>query len=63
MIQIWTKLHDRAPDLLTSGLLFQILGNNKHGEFGSMKTNNKAIALHTFLFFALYSIILHIYVG
>ncbi|KAL7232796.1 hypothetical protein ACSBR2_010749 [Camellia fascicularis] len=54
--------------LLTPGLLFQIPGNNRHVEFGSMKTNGKAIALHTLLFFVLYSIIilalhLHIYTG
>ncbi|KAF7134759.1 hypothetical protein RHSIM_Rhsim08G0042200 [Rhododendron simsii] len=54
--------------LLQPGLLFQIPGHNKQVEFGSMKTNGKAIAFHTLLFFALYAILIiavhvHIYTG
>lgn len=54
--------------LLTPGLLFQIPGNSRQLEFGSMKTNGKAIALHTLIFFALYAILIlavhvHIYTG
>ncbi|XP_052197965.1 uncharacterized protein LOC127804907 [Diospyros lotus] len=54
--------------LLSPGLLFQIPGNNRQLEFGSMKTNGKAIAIHTLLFFALYAILIvavhiHIYTG
>ncbi|KAE8707656.1 Detected protein of unknown function [Hibiscus syriacus] len=36
--------------LLSPGLLFSFPGNNKQLEFGSMKTNGKAIAVHTLLF-------------
>ncbi|KAJ7976257.1 hypothetical protein O6P43_006064 [Quillaja saponaria] len=54
--------------LLTPGLLFQLPGNSKQVEFGSMKTNGKAIAVHTLIFFAIYAILilavrLHIYTG
>ncbi|KAI3463117.1 hypothetical protein Pfo_019780 [Paulownia fortunei] len=54
--------------LLQPGLLFQIPGNNRQVEFGSMKTNGKAIAVHTLIFFALYAILIlavhvHIYTG
>ncbi|KAG5534697.1 hypothetical protein RHGRI_022731 [Rhododendron griersonianum] len=54
--------------LLQPGLLFQIPGHNKLVEFGSMKTNGKAISFHTLLFFALYAILIvavhvHIYTG
>ncbi|XP_047313212.1 uncharacterized protein LOC124916526 [Impatiens glandulifera] len=53
---------------LSPGLLFEIPGNNRPLEFGSMKTNGKAIAFHTILFFAIYSILtlalhVHIYTG
>nr|GLL26729.1 hypothetical protein M569_16374 [Ipomoea trifida]GMD01250.1 hypothetical protein M569_16374 [Ipomoea batatas] len=54
--------------LLQPGLLFQIPGNNRPLEFGTMKTNGKAIALHTLFFFAIYAILIlavhvHIYTG
>ncbi|KAL0331848.1 UNVERIFIED_CONTAM: Nuclear transport factor 2A [Sesamum calycinum] len=54
--------------LLQPGLLFQLPGNNRQVEFGSMKTNGKAIAVHTLIFFALYAILIlavhvHIYTG
>ncbi|KAG8384980.1 hypothetical protein BUALT_Bualt04G0174600 [Buddleja alternifolia] len=54
--------------LLQPGLLFQLPGNNKQLEFGSMKTNGKAIAVHTLIFFILYAILIlavhvHIYTG
>ncbi|CAA2954039.1 uncharacterized protein LOC111367048 [Olea europaea subsp. europaea] len=54
--------------LLQPGLLFQLPGNNRQLEFGSMKTNGKAIAVHTLIFFALYAILIlavhvHIYTG
>ncbi|CAL1358401.1 unnamed protein product [Linum trigynum] len=54
--------------LLTPGLLFQLPGNNRQLEFGSMKTNGKSIAVHTLIFFTLYAIFtmavhVHIYTG
>ncbi|KAL3630838.1 hypothetical protein CASFOL_023822 [Castilleja foliolosa] len=54
--------------LLQPGLLFQFPGNNRHVDFGSLKTNGKAIAVHTLIFFTLYAILilavhLHIYTG
>lgn len=54
--------------LLSPGLLFQIPGNNRQVEFGTLKTNGKAILIHTLLFFALYAILIlavrvHIYTG
>ncbi|XP_021595148.1 uncharacterized protein LOC110602028 [Manihot esculenta] len=54
--------------LLTPGLLFQIPGNSRTLEFGSMKTNGKAIAIHTLIFFTIYAILIlavhvHIYTG
>nr|XP_043608263.1 uncharacterized protein LOC122580057 [Erigeron canadensis] len=54
--------------LLQPGLLFQLPGNGKQVEFGSMKTNGKAIAVHTLIFFTIYSILIlavhvHIYTG
>ncbi|KAA3464173.1 transmembrane protein [Gossypium australe] len=54
--------------LLSPGLLFSFPGNSKQLEFGSMKTNGKAIAIHTLLFFAIYAVLIvalhiHIYTG
>lgn len=54
--------------LLQPGLVFQLPGNGKQVEFGSMKTNGKAIAVHTLIFFTVYSILIlavhvHIYTG
>ncbi|KAK6155376.1 hypothetical protein DH2020_009624 [Rehmannia glutinosa] len=54
--------------LLQPGLLFQLPGNNRQLDFGSLKTNGKAIAVHTLIFFAFYAILilavhLHIYTG
>ncbi|KAI5651089.1 hypothetical protein M9H77_37094 [Catharanthus roseus] len=54
--------------LLQPGLLFQLPGNNRNLEFGSLKTNGKAIMVHTLIFFALYAILIlavhvHIYTG
>uniref|UniRef100_A0A7N0VCF3 Uncharacterized protein n=1 Tax=Kalanchoe fedtschenkoi TaxID=63787 RepID=A0A7N0VCF3_KALFE len=54
--------------LLQPGLLFQLPGNNKQLEFGSMKTNGKSIAIHTLIFFAIFAILIlavhiHIYTG
>ncbi|XP_059452033.1 uncharacterized protein LOC132182727 [Corylus avellana] len=54
--------------LLQPGLLFQFPGNSRQLEFGSLKTNGKAIAVHTLIFFALYAILIlavhvHIYAG
>ncbi|XP_047952572.1 uncharacterized protein LOC125198208 [Salvia hispanica] len=53
---------------LQPGLLFQLPGNNKQIEFGSTKTNGKAIMLHTLIFFAFYALLIlavhvHIYTG
>ncbi|KAH0899621.1 hypothetical protein HID58_049189, partial [Brassica napus] len=52
--------------ILSPGLLFSIPGNNRVVDFGNLKTNGKAIAVHTLIFFAIYSILilavnLHIY--
>ncbi|KAL8229086.1 hypothetical protein R6Q57_013986 [Mikania cordata] len=54
--------------LLQPGLLFQLPGNGRQIEFGSMKTNGKAIAVHTLIFFTIYAILIlavhvHIYTG
>lgn len=54
--------------LLQPGLLFQLPGHSRQLEFGSMKTNGKAIAVHTLIFFVLYAILIlavhvHIYTG
>ncbi|OIT02381.1 hypothetical protein A4A49_56516 [Nicotiana attenuata] len=44
--------------LLQPGLLFQIPGNGRSLEVGVMKTNGKAIAVHTLIFFSLYAILI-----
>jgi hypothetical protein len=54
--------------LLSPGLLFQLPGNSRHIEFGSLATNGKAILIHTLLFFVIFSILIlavgvHIYTG
>ncbi|KAF7801717.1 putative transmembrane protein [Senna tora] len=54
--------------LLQPGLLCSFPGHSKQLEFGGMKTNGKAIFIHTLIFFALYAILLlalhvHIYIG
>ncbi|CAH8388431.1 unnamed protein product [Eruca vesicaria subsp. sativa] len=54
--------------ILSPGLLFSIPGTNRGVDFGNFKTNGKAIAVHTLIFFAIYSILilavnLHIYAG
>ncbi|CAH2045271.1 unnamed protein product [Thlaspi arvense] len=54
--------------ILSPGLLFSLPGNNRAVDFGTLKTNGKAIAVHTLIFFAIYSILilavnLHIYTG
>ncbi|KAJ0988827.1 hypothetical protein J5N97_007183 [Dioscorea zingiberensis] len=54
--------------LLSPGLLFELPGNGRAIEFGTFKTNGKAIAVHAFIFFVISSIIilalhLHIYAG
>jgi hypothetical protein len=71
-----TKMTDWAPVVigvvlfvfLQPGLLFSFPGNGKQLEFGGMKTNGKAIFIHTLIFFGLYAVILlalkvHIYTG
>ncbi|XP_024006778.1 LOW QUALITY PROTEIN: uncharacterized protein LOC18012471 [Eutrema salsugineum] len=71
-----TTMADWAPVLvgvilfviLSPGLLFSLPGNNRAVDFGTLKTNGKAIAVHTLIFFAIYSILilavnLHIYTG
>ncbi|CAN8253745.1 unnamed protein product [Cochlearia groenlandica] len=52
--------------ILSPGLVFSLPGNNRAVDFGNLKTNGKAIAFHTLIFFAVYSILilavnLHIY--
>ncbi|KAK6928538.1 Protein of unknown function DUF3339 [Dillenia turbinata] len=54
--------------LLQPGMLFQLPGHSRQLEFGSMKTNGKAIAVHTLIFLAIFSILIlavhvHIYTG
>ncbi|KAJ4901040.1 hypothetical protein Rs2_14991 [Raphanus sativus] len=54
--------------ILSPGLLFSLPGTNRGVDFGNLKTNGKAIAVHTLIFFAIYSILiiavnLHIYTG
>ncbi|KAK9061656.1 hypothetical protein SSX86_018839 [Deinandra increscens subsp. villosa] len=54
--------------LLQPGLLFQLPGNSKPLECGSMRTSGKAIAVHTLIFFVIYAILtlvvhVHIYTG
>ncbi|KAH1094963.1 hypothetical protein AAZX31_14G157800 [Glycine max] len=52
--------------LLQPVLLFSFPGNGEQLEFGSMKTNDKAIFIHMLIFFALYYVLIlavkiHIY--
>ncbi|KAG6515569.1 hypothetical protein ZIOFF_025998 [Zingiber officinale] len=52
--------------LLSPGLILEAPGTYRPVEFGSMRTNGKAVALHTLIFFGIYSIIIvalhpHIY--
>lgn len=54
--------------LLSPGLLFTFPGSTKHLEFGSLRTNGKAIAVHSVLFFVIFTILIlalgiHIYAG
>ncbi|XP_043703755.1 uncharacterized protein LOC122653865 [Telopea speciosissima] len=54
--------------LLSPGLLFQLPGHSRHVEFGSFKTNGKAVVVHTIIFFAIFTILIlavgvHIYTG
>uniref|UniRef100_J3LD50 Uncharacterized protein n=1 Tax=Oryza brachyantha TaxID=4533 RepID=J3LD50_ORYBR len=54
--------------LLSPGLLVELPGTHRHVDFGSFRTNGKAIFVHTLIFFALFAIItlalhLHIYTG
>ncbi|XP_057983642.1 uncharacterized protein LOC131168322 [Malania oleifera] len=54
--------------VLSPGLLFQLPGHSRHVDFSSMKTNGKSIAVHTLIFFTVFSILIlalhvHIYTG
>ncbi|KAK8916363.1 hypothetical protein KSP39_PZI023201 [Platanthera zijinensis] len=54
--------------LLSPGLLFELPGSQRVAEFGSMRTNGKAIFIHTLIFFAIFAVLilalhLHIYTG
>ncbi|KAK4569080.1 hypothetical protein RGQ29_004467 [Quercus rubra] len=54
--------------LLSPGLLFQLPGNVRHVEFGSITTNGKSMILHTLIFFVIFTILIlavgiHIYIG
>lgn len=54
--------------LLSPGLLFQMPGNDRRVQFGGFTTNGKAIAVHSVIFFVVFTIIilalhLHIYAG
>ncbi|WZY89070.1 hypothetical protein YC2023_045805 [Brassica napus] len=44
--------------LLSPGLLFSLPGHHRTLDFGGMKTNGKAIAVHTLIFFAAYTILI-----
>ncbi|CAA7055170.1 unnamed protein product [Microthlaspi erraticum] len=44
--------------LLSPGLLFSFPGHHRTLEFGGMKTNGKAIAVHSLIFFAAYTILI-----
>ncbi|PIA33807.1 hypothetical protein AQUCO_04000105v1 [Aquilegia coerulea] len=52
--------------LLSPGLLFQLPGHTRPLEFGNFKTNGKAIAVHTLIFFGIFTVLIvavgvHIY--
>ncbi|XP_068666410.1 uncharacterized protein [Aristolochia californica] len=54
--------------LLQPGLIFTLPGNHRHIELGSLKTNGKAITVHSLIFFAIFTILIlavkiHIYTG
>lgn len=54
--------------LLSPGLLVELPGTHRHVDFGSFRTNGKAIFVHTLIFFAAFAILtlalhLHIYTG
>lgn len=54
--------------LLQPGLLFQLPGNQKQLEFGSMNTNGKSVAVHALIFSAIYAVLIlavhvHIYIS
>ncbi|KAG2325190.1 hypothetical protein Bca4012_039678 [Brassica carinata] len=44
--------------LLSPGLLFSLPGHHRTLDLGGMKTNGKAIAVHTLIFFAAYTILI-----
>ncbi|KAG5230341.1 Transmembrane protein [Salix suchowensis] len=44
--------------LLSPGLLFQVPGNTRRLEFSSFATNGKAIAVHTLIFFVIFTILI-----
>ena len=53
---------------LSPGLLFELPGTHRGVEFGSLRTNGKAVFFHALIFFALFTIIilalgLRIYTG
>jgi hypothetical protein len=62
----FTAMADWAPVLvgvvlfviLSPGLLFSLPGHHHTLQFGGMKTNGKAIAVHTLIFFAAYTILI-----
>nr|XP_019701953.1 uncharacterized protein LOC109504923 [Elaeis guineensis] len=54
--------------LLSPGLLFELPGTHRAVDLGGFHTNGKAVAVHTLIFFAVFTIIilalhLHIYTG
>ncbi|KAF6161498.1 hypothetical protein GIB67_009377 [Kingdonia uniflora] len=44
--------------LLSPGLLFQLPGHTRHVDFGNLKTNGKAIFVHTIIFFGIFTILI-----
>ncbi|KAF3323639.1 uncharacterized protein LOC144552167 [Carex rostrata] len=52
--------------LLSPGLLFELPGTHRPMDFGSFRTNGKAIFIHTLIFFAAFTIIilaLHLHIN
>ncbi|KAL4192370.1 hypothetical protein AMTRI_Chr06g171570 [Amborella trichopoda] len=44
--------------LLTPGLLFQLPGEHRGVEFGSLRTNAPAILIHALIFFGIYALLI-----
>ncbi|KAG8064330.1 hypothetical protein GUJ93_ZPchr0004g40459 [Zizania palustris] len=54
--------------LLSPGLLIELPGTHRWVDFGSLRVTGKAVAVHTLVFFTLFTVVvlafnLHIYTG